>query len=150
MQGNQALVAHGDDGDDGDAVPPFYGKVSLSEKTQWEGEQSSSSSPSSPFPVSGSEVEPLAWAKTSRYSQRADTGHRVSAAKNARATWIYSAWAPDVAPDLKYYDWPPAEFGGREHYPRGVAVPQRCAWLGDHTTPDAARAACQAHAAAAG
>jgi hypothetical protein len=88
----------------------------------------------------------LIWSVTSRYSQRADTGHRVSAAKNARATWIYSAWAPDVAPDLKYYDWPPAEFGGREHYPRGVAVPQRCAWLGDHTTPDAARAACQAHA----
>ena len=87
----------------------------------------------------------LVWARTSPYSQAAASGHRVSAAKGADA-WIYTAWGPDVAPEVSWRDWPPAHLGGREHYKRGEHVPQRYPCLGHYPTAEAARAACEADA----
>lgn len=87
----------------------------------------------------------LTWIETSRYSQRAQTGHRVSAARGV-STWIYSAWGPDQAPGVHYHDVT-AALGGREHYAIGQQVPQRFPWLGDFPTSAEAKAACEADAA---
>ena len=84
----------------------------------------------------------LTWIETSRYSQRAQTGHRVSAARVVSG-WVYSAWGPDRAPEISWRDWPSVELGGREHYAIGQQVPQRFPWLGDFPTSAEAKAACE-------
>lgn len=88
----------------------------------------------------------LSWSESSLYSQRSDTGHRVSAAKSAGG-WLYTAWGPDRAPGVHYHDVPDA-LGGREHYRRGEHVPQRFPCLGHFGTAEQARGACAADAAA--
>ena len=83
----------------------------------------------------------LTWIETSRYSQRAQTGHQVSAARVVSG-WVYSAWGPDRAPGVHYHDVIDA-LGGREHYAIGQQVPQRFPWLGDFATSAEAKAACE-------
>ena len=83
----------------------------------------------------------LTWIETSRYSQRAQTGHRVSAARVVSG-WVYSAWGPDRAPGVHYHDVTEA-LGGREHYAIGQQVPQRYPWIGDFPTSADAKAACE-------
>ena len=83
----------------------------------------------------------LIWSANTRYSQIANTGHRVSAARGS-AGWIYSAWGPDRVPGVRYHDVTEA-LGGREHYAIGQQVPQRFPWLGDFPTSADAKAACE-------
>ena len=85
------------------------------------------------------------WIERDRYSQLADTGHQVSAAKGASG-WLYTAWGRDRAPGVHYHAVPDA-LGAREHYRRGEHVPQRFECLGHFGTADQARAACAADAA---
>jgi hypothetical protein len=97
-------------------------------------------------PCPGEPVGPvLVWSRVDRYVERSDTGHRVSASLDARG-WAFSAWGADVAPDLKYYEWP---IGDQYRYRRGEHVPQRCALLGIFATAEEARQACARDAAQA-
>jgi len=93
-------------------------------------------------PCCGSLPEPaapaLVWTRVDQYHERADTGERVSASPGPGG-WQFFAWGADVAPGLKYYDWP---LGNKYHYKRGEPVPQRCALLGVFASADEARAAC--------
>ncbi|WP_252178390.1 hypothetical protein [Endozoicomonas sp. 4G] len=90
-------------------------------------------------------MKDLTWIERDRYSQRANTGHQVSAAKGARG-WVYSAWGRNRAPGVHYHEVPDA-LGAREHYRRGEHVPQRFECLGHFATAAEARAACAADAA---
>lgn len=90
-------------------------------------------------------VAALVWSEASPYSQRSDTGHRVSAAKGARG-WVYTAWGRDRAPGVHYHDVGDV-LGAREHYRRGEHVPQRFPCLGHFQTAEQARAVCAADAA---
>lgn len=80
----------------------------------------------------------LVWTRVDTYHQHAETGERVSAARCAGGLQFF-AWGADVAPGLKWYEWPP---GNQYHFRRGEHVPQRCALLGVFATADEARLAC--------
>lgn len=87
----------------------------------------------------------LIWTRVDAYHERADTGHRVAAAKRPDGSWAFVASGPDVAPGVRYNEWPPiAE--SQVTYPRGTPVPQRHESLGIYDAAADARAACEAHA----
>ncbi|NCA71894.1 MAG: hypothetical protein EOM91_17815 [Sphingobacteriia bacterium] len=85
----------------------------------------------------------LVWTRIDTYHERAETGEQVSAGKGVDG-WKFFAWGADVAPEFKWYEWPP---GDKYHYRRGEHVPQRCALLGVFKTADEARLACARDAA---
>jgi hypothetical protein len=95
-------------------------------------------------PCPGAPAAPpaLAWTRVDRYCERADTGHMVAATYDGTA-WRFSAFAPDVAPDVHWRDWPPLR---SERFARGEHVPQRTPLLGVFGTADLARQACAEHA----
>ncbi|NCC41520.1 MAG: hypothetical protein EOM21_19285 [Gammaproteobacteria bacterium] len=98
-------------------------------------------------PCCGSLPEPaapaLVWTRVDQYHALAETGERVSAGRCAQGLQFF-AWGADVAPGLKWYEWP---LGDKYHYKRGEHVPQRRALLGVFATADEARAACARNAA---
>ena len=103
-----------------------------------------------PAPELTPDPEPVAlvWTRLDRYVERSDRGQRVSASQDA-AGWMFTAWGADVAPELKYYEWPPLETA-KVTYRRGEHVPQRCALLGVFASAEAARDACAVDAARQG
>lgn len=80
----------------------------------------------------------LTWTRMDAYHELADAGERVSASPGADGRQFF-AWGADVAPGLKYYEWP---IGDQYHFKRGEYVPQRCALLGVFGSADEARAVC--------
>lgn len=102
------------------------------------GEASAGATP--PCPGVLPEVSPpdLAWTRVDAFHERAATGERVCAGRCAHG-WQFFAWGADVAPDRKWYEWPP---GDQYRFARGEHVPQRCALLGVFATADEARLAC--------
>jgi hypothetical protein len=87
----------------------------------------------------------LIWSRLSKYAERSDQGHAVSASKGTDG-WRYSAWAPEADPGVSSLKW--YEARAQERYRRGEAVPRRSECLGIYPTADAARAACERQTAA--
>lgn len=130
----------GDKRDTGD-VSPFYVKLSLSEKTLEEREES---------PIS-LYLPFLVWRRVGPNTQMSDSGYRVQAVRVGDG-WRFSAWGPDRAPGWSYRDFSNgrcAYWAGdavRERYAVGEAIPQRCVLLGSAATAGGARALCEARA----
>lgn len=86
----------------------------------------------------------MIWARNTPLTQRAETGHQVSASRypGSETGWRFSAWAPTEMPGVSFWKWWEQQ-PMKVHYKRGESVPQRTRLLGVFDTAEAARACCE-------
>lgn len=100
-------------------------------------------------------LDAMDWKPAVGIRQESADGYSLTAIRGA-AGWKFSAWGPDKAPGWSYRDfangliphW--AGDAHKAHYALGEQIPQRFELLGCCESAEAARALCEAHAAAIG
>lgn len=80
----------------------------------------------------------MQWARAGEFFFASDTGYRIAVSRRPSG-YVYAAFAPEIPYDQ-------FRLMLREHYPRGVTVPQQREPLGYFSTAEDARRACQSHA----
>lgn len=80
----------------------------------------------------------MQWARGGEFFFASDMGYRIAVSRRSPG-YVYAAFAPEIPYDQ-------FRLMLREHYPRGVTVPQQREPLGCFSTAEDARRACQSHA----